>query len=190
MHKLAMSVAGLLAVGAAQSAYADIEDHEGFCIYAAMDSYSKTNVKLNIDNTISVSDSFHGRFGDYNIGAGYFGGVFSISGNFAGMDIDDARMQRITARVEMLLIPLDFAPFIVADIGLAHVSYTDELFDINEMAFTYAAGFGLRARIYDGLSAKATVLYSRARFDFDVMDVETTLRGRRTSVELGLEYVF
>lgn len=194
MNKIiAVAAATTIAVGGVQSAYAEFDDHDvsGIFIYAGMDMYSKNHIKLNIADAISVSDSIKGDFGDYNIGIGYMAGVFSMSANFAGMDIDDVRMQRMTARLEMRLVPFYFAPFVFGDIGLAHIGYDDEYMDISKHGFTYGTGFGLRAGISDELTIKATMSYSWARFNLDVIeDIDIKLNGRRTSIEIGLEYLF
>ncbi len=194
MHKI--SVVVLATILAANTAYAESErlsgdpKDEGFFIYAGLDAYSKSNIKINIADLVSDSVSYHGHFGNYSIGAGYNTGAFALSANMAGFDIDDFRMQNLTARLELPILPFETTPFIMGELGIGHISYDDELLDISELAFTYGLGLGARIWLYDGLSLKVNWLHTWARFDFDALDVPTTLKGRRHAVTIGLEYIF
>ena len=162
------------------------DDAPKWFVTVGTDVYARTRLWVEMLG-VSVTEKYHDTFSGYAIGAGRDWGVVSLGAYMTAFDIDEARIQNVTARATMDIFPIENLPYIAAELGMAQIN-SDLLV---ERAFSYGWGLGWRMELIEGVFVDITGIYNRARFRFDfVDDVPMRLDAGRWTVMLGVGIAF
>ena len=160
----------------------DDDDAPKWFVTVGTDVWAKTRVRADVLG-ISVSEKYNDAWSGFSIGAGRQWGPVSLGGYLTAFDIDAARIQNVTLRATMDILPIETLPCVIGELGFAQIN-SDLLV---ERAFSYGWGIGWRMQLIEGFFVDITGIYNDARFKFDIVEgIPMRLNANRWTVMMGV----
>ena len=164
------------------------DDHRSakWFVTVGTDVWAKTRVRADVLG-ISASEKYNDAWSGFTIGAGRQWGGVSLGAYLTAFDIDAARVQNVTLRATLDILPIENLPCVIGELGFAQIN-SDLLV---ERAFSYGWGLGWRMQLIEGFFVDITGIYNDARFKFDIVEgIPMRLNANRWTVMMGVGVMF